>query len=85
MAHKKLYKSETDKVLAGVIGGLGEHFDVDSTLLRLAWLLIVIFSGIFPGVILYILAAFIMPKKQGGRSPHKSSSESDNGEYTKIV
>ena len=59
---KKLYRSDTNKVLAGICGGLGEYFDVDATVIRLFWLLIVIFSGIFPGVIAYILALFLIPK-----------------------
>ena len=63
MSHKKLYRSETDKVLAGVCGGLAEYFDIDSVLLRLIWVLIVVMSGIFPGVIVYILAILIVPKR----------------------
>jgi phage shock protein C len=49
-------------------GGLGEYFDVDSVLLRLVWLLIVIFSGIFPGVIVYLLAILLVPKKPAAHS-----------------
>jgi phage shock protein C len=60
---KKLYRSETDKVFSGICGGLGEFFSVDSTLIRLFWLLVVIFSGIFPGVIAYIFAILLVPKK----------------------
>ncbi len=61
--HKKLYRSTTDKKLAGICGGIAEYFDIDSTLLRLIWVLVVIFSGIFPGVLVYILAIFIVPVK----------------------
>ncbi len=60
---KHLYKSNTDKVFTGVIGGLAEYFNVDSTIIRLIWILIVVFSGIFPGVIVYLLAALIVPKR----------------------
>jgi len=42
---KKLYKSKTDKKFAGVIGGLAEYFEVDSTLLRVLWIPILIFTG----------------------------------------
>ncbi|HEY4528540.1 MAG TPA: PspC domain-containing protein [Candidatus Paceibacterota bacterium] len=59
---KKLYRSNTNKVFAGICGGVGEYFEVDPTLLRLVWLLIVIFSGIFPGVITYLFALLIVPK-----------------------
>lgn len=59
--HKRLYQSEKNRVLAGICGGIGEYFGVDPVALRLAWMLIVIFTGIFPGVIAYILAIFIIP------------------------
>lgn len=59
---KKLYKSKTNKVLTGVIGGLGEYFNVDPVLIRLGWVLVVICTGIFPGVVTYIVAALVVPK-----------------------
>lgn len=60
---KRLYRSRTNKVFAGICGGLGEYFDVDPALIRLFWLLVVIFTGFFPGLIAYIFAIFIIPKK----------------------
>ena len=59
---KRLYKSRDNKVLAGVLGGLGEYFDIDPVILRLGYLLIVIFTAIFPGIIIYIIAALIVPE-----------------------
>ena len=55
MNEKKLYKSSTDKKLAGVCGGLAEYFNIDSTLVRLGW---VVF-----GLLAYIIAAIIMPDR----------------------
>ena len=63
MEIKKLYRSDTDKIIAGICGGLGEYFNIDSILLRLVWLLVVIFTGIFPGIIVYIIAIFLIPRK----------------------
>lgn len=60
---KKLYRSKSDKMLAGVFGGLAEYFDTDATLLRLAWVVITVFTGFFPGIIAYIIAAIIIPQK----------------------
>lgn len=60
---KRVYKSEENKVWAGVIGGLGEYFNMDPVILRLLWVLIVVFTGIFPGLFVYIIASFIIPKK----------------------
>ena len=63
METKRLYRSSTNKVFAGICGGLGEYAGIDPVLLRLFWLLVVIFSGVVPGVVAYILAIFIIPKK----------------------
>lgn len=59
---KKLYRSSTNKTLAGVIGGLGEYMDADPVLLRLLYVLITVFTGFIPGIIAYIVAALIVPK-----------------------
>ena len=62
-APKKLYRSRDNKVFAGICGGLGEYFDVDPVVLRLIWLLAIIFSGGVPGLLAYILAIFVIPKR----------------------
>ncbi len=61
-AMKRLYLSATDKKLAGVCGGLGEYFEIDSTIIRLAWVIMTILTGIAPGVLGYIIAAMVIPK-----------------------
>lgn len=63
MEPKKLYRSTTDKMLAGVCGGLAEYLVMDSTVVRLVWVLIVILTGFMPGVLAYIIAAIVMPQK----------------------
>lgn len=60
---KKLYRSETNKIFAGLFGGIGEYFDMDPVILRLLWLVILISTAIVPGIIIYIFAIFIVPKK----------------------
>jgi len=60
---RKMYKSEDNKIVSGVIGGVGEFFDIDPTVLRLLYLLITIFTGLIPGIVAYILAVIIMPKE----------------------
>ena len=47
MNEKKLYKSSTDKKLAGVCGGIAEYFNIDSTLVRLGWVLFSLLGGRF--------------------------------------
>lgn len=66
LAMKKLHKIRNNKVLAGVIGGVGEYFELDPVILRLAWVLITVFTGFVPGIIAYIIAAFIVPEKPEG-------------------
>ncbi len=61
--NKKLYRSATDKMIAGVCGGVAEYVHMDSTVLRLIWALVVVFTGFAPGVIVYIVAVIIMPIK----------------------
>ena len=57
---KELRRSATDCKLCGVCGGLGEYFGVDSNLVRLLWAAFSLFAG--SGIILYIIAAILMPK-----------------------
>lgn len=60
---KRLYRSHTNKVLAGVCGGLGEYFDIDPVLIRLLYLFVTVFTGLVPGVFCYILAVAIVPPR----------------------
>ncbi len=59
---KKLYLSDTDKKITGVCGGIAEYFEMDSTLVRLGWVLLT-FLPPFPGIIAYIIASIIIPKR----------------------
>lgn len=58
---KRLYKIEEGKKLWGVCGGIAEYFDVDPTVIRLLWLILIFCVG--TGILAYIIAAIIMPKK----------------------
>lgn len=60
---KRLHKSEKDKMIAGVFGGLGEYFNVDPTIFRLIGVLILLVTGVLPGIVFYILAVMIVPKQ----------------------
>ncbi len=59
---KRLYKIEQGKKLDGVCGGIAEYFNVDPTLIRLAWILFTACS-FGSGIIAYIIAAIVMPRK----------------------
>lgn len=59
---KKLIRSREHRVLAGVMGGLGEFFGVDPVLLRLGYLILTVFTGFVPGIVGYALAIVIVPE-----------------------
>ncbi|MBQ8316446.1 MAG: PspC domain-containing protein [Lachnospiraceae bacterium] len=60
MQNKKLTKSRNDRKLCGVCGGFAEYLNLDPTVIRLIWVLLVFFAG--TGVLAYIIAALIMPE-----------------------
>ena len=68
---KKLYRSEQNKVFAGIIGGMGEYFDIDPVLLRVIWVLILIATGVVPGLVAYVIALFIVPRQPLSTTPHQ--------------
>ena len=59
---KKLTKS-TNKSLCGVCAGIAEYFNIDPTLVRVGYAVLSIFSAAFPGLLLYVILALIMPEK----------------------
>jgi phage shock protein PspC (stress-responsive transcriptional regulator) len=63
MAEKKLMRS-SNKMLAGVCAGLAEYWDLDPTLVRVVYAALSVFSAGFPGVLLYIIMALLMPQAE---------------------
>lgn len=59
--NKKLYISNTDRKVCGVCGGIAEYFGVDSTIIRLLWILAIFCLG--TGILAYFIAALVMPNK----------------------
>ncbi len=59
---KKLYKSNTDKKLCGVLGGLAKYLNIDSTILRIIYVLLSLFVLGCP-IIIYIILALVMPQE----------------------
>ena len=58
---KKLYRSDVDKKIAGVCGGISEYFKIDSTIVRLLLVVFCLMGG--AGVLLYIVAWAVMPER----------------------
>lgn len=64
MSDKKLMRS-SNKVVAGVLGGIAEYFGIDPTLVRICFVALSIFSAGFPGLLLYIIMLLLMPEYKG--------------------
>lgn len=60
---RRLYRSRSNRMIAGVCGGIGEYFDVDPTLIRLGWAILVVLGV---GILAYILAWVIIPEAPEG-------------------
>lgn len=61
---KRLYKSDSSRMIAGVCGGISAYFDIDPTLVRLAWVIFCALGG--SGLLAYIIAAIIIPRDPRG-------------------
>ena len=61
---KKLYRSQTNRKIAGVCGGIGEYVNLDPTVIRLIWVLLLFCAG--TGLLAYLIAALIIPENPNG-------------------
>ncbi|MEX0917735.1 MAG: PspC domain-containing protein [Candidatus Paceibacterota bacterium] len=59
---KRLYRSTTDVMVGGVLAGLAEYFDHDPTLWRLGFVVVLVLTGVFPFVFIYLLAWIVVPQ-----------------------
>lgn len=59
---KKLRKSQMDKKICGVCGGIAEYLNIDSTVVRLIWLLVSV-ATVGTGLLAYVVAAIVMPEQ----------------------
>lgn len=62
MTKKTLHRDEETALVAGVLGGLAKYFDQDPTLFRLVAVVFIVLSGVFPGLLIYLLAWFVVPR-----------------------
>ena len=60
MGTKRLYRSKIERKICGVCGGIAEYFNIDPTLIRLLWALVALTGS---GILLYIIAAIIIPEE----------------------
>jgi phage shock protein PspC (stress-responsive transcriptional regulator) len=66
---RPLRRSKTDRVIAGVVGGLARYFGVDPTLLRVAYVVGSVVSAAFPGILVYILLWLLIPEAEDRVGP----------------
>jgi phage shock protein C len=62
---KKLFRSQENKMIAGICGGIGEYFEIDPNLIRILWMLFSFAGG--AGVLAYIVAYIIIPERPSPR------------------
>lgn len=60
---KRLYRSTTDRWIAGICGGIGEYFEIDPNIIRVIWIVITAITGFLPGIVAYILLWIILPER----------------------
>lgn len=60
--NKKLYRSKTDAKVSGVCGGIAEYFGIDATLIRLLWIVGSFMTGLFTGLLAYVICVFVIPE-----------------------
>jgi phage shock protein C len=86
MAHRRLYRSREDYWIAGVCGGLGKYFGVDSNLIRLAFVLLAAWNGL--GVLLYLVTVLIVPEEPPEAAPTSgpvSPPAADDGRRIRMI
>ena len=65
--NKKLYRSTTNKKIAGVCGGLAEYFGMDATIIRIIAVILLLPGG-FPGLLPYLILWLLIPKNENGKA-----------------
>lgn len=60
---RKLYRSKTERMLSGVCGGIAVYFNIDTTVVRLIWAFVSVFSAAVPGVLIYVICALVIPEE----------------------
>ena len=73
----RLYRSRRDRMLFGVAGGLARYLNIDSSIVRLVWVLLFLAAG--TGILLYVIAAVVVPEEPEGYAPGVAGSGAATG------
>ena len=75
---KKIYRSQDDRIIAGVCGGFAEYFGIDVTIVRLLWIFFTIFGGM--GILAYIISIILIAENEKSVAKEVKSDDDDNDE-----
>lgn len=75
---KKVYRSTTNKTFTGLLGGTGEYLDIDPVIIRIIFIFLLIVSGIWPAVLVYILGWLVIPLPPEHSDGHKEETVEQN-------
>ncbi|QII82226.1 PspC domain-containing protein [Jeotgalibaca arthritidis] len=81
---KKLTKSATDRQVSGVLGGIAEYFGIDSTIIRIIFVIFA-FAGVGSPVFLYILLAILLPEPERPRSNRRPNAYGNERKEAKPI
>ncbi|MGH3119106.1 MAG: PspC domain-containing protein [Gaiellales bacterium] len=65
---KRLYRSRDEKMIAGVLSGLGDYWNVDASIMRVGYAALTLLTGVVPGMVLYVLMVIIIPVEPEARA-----------------
>jgi phage shock protein C len=61
---KRLKRSQQERMIAGVCGGIAKYMNVDATIVRLVFAVLTVFTAVLPGILIYLIMWIIVPKDQ---------------------
>ncbi|MGN0521395.1 MAG: PspC domain-containing protein [Eubacterium sp.] len=79
---KRLYRSKTDRQLAGVCGGIATYFNVDPSIVRLIWAIVSVLSTAVPGLLVYIVCAIVIPEEPDAYETTAEYHDDNNDNYS---
>lgn len=79
---RRLTRSRGDRMIAGVLGGIGNYFGTDPTIVRVIYVVFTLLTGFWPGVLAYVIAMVVVPEEPPGRSSGQAPQWPDMGPAT---
>lgn len=80
---KKLYRSDSNKIIYGILGGVGEYLEQDPAFIRFLFVFFMFITGLFPAALFYFVALFIVPprpQRETGQHAHAHSAHTTEKE-----